>query len=132
MPDFADASAAVRYLNASVEGHGALVFLGFVTHSHKSIVEGDEISGSEGQPVADVNGGNLRTSWGAPIFLSPTEALSATNVPYAQSNEDGIARPGGGPYRLRASIGGRFSIQLTIDAAQRIADYEQARLGGAP
>jgi hypothetical protein len=127
MTDFQDAAAAVRYLNASVEGHGELVFVGFVTHSHKSIVEGDEISGSEGQPVDTAN---LRTSWGAPIFLSKTEALSATNVPYAQSNEDGIARPGGGPYRLRASVGGRFSIQLTVDAAQRIADFEQARLGG--
>lgn len=128
MADFADASSAVRYLNASVEAHGPLVFLGFVTRSHNEIKFGGEISGSEGQPVADVNGGNLRASWGDPIFVSPTEALSATNAPYAQSNEDGIARPGGGPYRLRASIGGRFSVQKVVDAAQRIADAEQARL----
>lgn len=123
------------------ETHQA-VFLGIVDRCVTSIVEGSPLTGSPGQPVENTgpDKGNLRASWrtglaggtpgfNSPRFESPTSALIGTNCVYAESNEDGIARPGGGAYLLRANIGGRRSVELTRMGFQRIVDDAAATLG---
>jgi len=102
------------------------VFVASAAHAHRSVQEGSPDTGSKGQPVDE---GNLRASIQLE-FPSRTEALISTNVGYAESNEDGIARPGGGPYIQRSSVGGRWSFALTIAGIQRIVDVEAARLAG--
>lgn len=96
---------------------------------HNSIVFGSSLTGAPGQVVADVNGGNLRDSWQL-TFPTEDSAQSSTNVAYAQSNEDGIARPGGGPYVQRSAIGGRHSVSKTVDAFPRIVDHVVEQLQG--
>lgn len=129
-----------------VEAQSQAVYVGTVTHVLTSIVEGDPLTGSPGQPVAEIDGGNLRASWGAglggpdstpgfnsPQWESPTSAIIGTNCVYARQNEDGIARPSGGTYRLLAPIGGRWSVRQTVNAFPRIVEAEAKRLneGGA-
>jgi hypothetical protein len=118
------AADAFAFVRREIQVQSQLIFIATMQHAHRSIQEGSEITGAPGQPVES---GALKASWQL-IFPSATEALIATNSKYAQSNEDGIARPGGGPYRLRSSVGGRFSIQLTLDGLQRIIDLETRRL----
>ncbi len=82
-----------------------------------SIVFGSNLTGAPGQPIGpDTDtreGGALRESWkNAPV--GPLQNRITTDSPYAKSNEDGIARPGGGPYVLRSKVGGRHSVALTI------------------
>jgi hypothetical protein len=89
---------------------------------HTSIVEGSPVTGAPGQVVADEHGGNLRGSWQL-TFPAPDTAQSSTNVAYAQSNEDGIARPGGGPYVQRSAIGGRWNVALTRAGFQKLVDH---------
>lgn len=124
---FADDMKRIAAKLATVE---RAVFVSAATEVFNSIVYGSALTGSPGQPVADVNGGALRASWQLE-FPSPTSALISTASVYAESNEDGIARPGGGPYMLRASIGGRFSIRLTLNAIEKIVAEETARLRAA-
>lgn len=102
-------------------------FVNSVSHSHRSIVFGSTTTGSPGQVVQDQGGGNLRDSWQLQ-WLSRFKAKSTTQVPYAESNEDGIARPGGGPYIQRSAVGGRHSIQKTEDGMDRIVAYEVSLL----
>jgi hypothetical protein len=102
-------------------------FVGTVAEVKNSIVFGSPLTGAPGQVVADYMGGTLRDSWQVK-FESPTVALIGTNVPWASSNEDGIARPNGGPYIQRSAVGGRWSVALTRAGIQRIADSEAARL----
>jgi hypothetical protein len=89
---------------------------------HESIVFGSPVTGSPGQVVADENGGNLRSGWTLD-FPTPDTARSYTNVVYAESNEDGIARPGGGPYIQRSAIGGRWSVASTRVNFDRLVDH---------
>lgn len=77
----------------------------------KEIVFGGPISGAKGQVVADIDGGALRDSW-TNVVEGPRQNLISTDSPYAKSNEDGIARPGGGPYIQRAKVGGRHNLAL--------------------
>lgn len=109
------------------------VFVGVVAEVKNSIVFGSPLTGAPGQVVADVNGGNLRASWQSE-FEDANNAVVSTNVPYAESNEDGVARPGGGPYVQRSAVGGRWSVALTRMGFQRIVDDVAARLteGGDP
>src|SRR3990167_6130650 len=106
MTAFAD---QLNAFSAKVRVRTPAVFVGTVAAAHTSIQSGSTLTGSKGQPV-DEN--NLRPSWQT-TFESPTVALISTNVAYAESNEDGIARPGGGPYIQRSAIGGRWSVALT-------------------
>lgn len=104
-------------------------FAGYVAETERSVRVGSEITNSPGQPVADENGGNLRASW-IGEFLAKYEWQFTTDAPYARSNEDGIARPGGGPYVLRASTGGRHSIKLTRAGWPHIVAHVNAQQGG--
>jgi hypothetical protein len=112
-----------------------LVFVGAVADAHSSIQVGSAVTGSPGQPVGQYGpgyhpgetGGELRASWNIKME-SPTVALISTNRPYAESNEDGIARPGGGGYTLRSTVGGRWSVKYTIAGFGRIVDAVVARV----
>ena len=120
-------SAFADQLNAfsvKVRVRTQAAFVGTVAAAQASIQFGSTLTGAPGQPVDD---NNLRPSWQT-TFESPTVALISTNVAYAESNEDGIARPGGGPYIQRSAIGGRWSVALTRAGIQRLADAEAARL----
>src|SRR4051812_21682974 len=85
------------------------VYRGAAKGALNSIKYGSPITGAPGQPVEK---GDLRESW---VMEQRTEssAFIYTDSPYAQSNEDGIARPGGGPYELRSAEGGRWSVRKT-------------------
>jgi hypothetical protein len=123
----------IRAHNAKVPALTQAVFVGSVAEAKTSIVEGSALTGAPGQVVADVNGGNLRSSW-LVEFEDENNAVISTNVPYAESNEDGIARPGGGPYVQRSAVGGRWSLALTRMGWPRIVDDVAAKLteGGDP
>lgn len=124
----------IRAHNEKVE-HDLLpeVFAGWVAESKNSIVFGSPLTGAPGQVVADVDGGTLRASWQTE-FEDSNNALISTKVPWAPQNEDGIARPSGGPYVQRSAIGGRWSVALTRMNSQRILDDVAAKLteGGDP
>lgn len=122
MSGFAD---DVARFAQKVEARSQAVFVGTVAEAKTSIVEGSPITGAPGQPV---DTGNLRSSWQA-VFESRSSALISTNVAYARSNEDGVARPGGGPYRLLSRIGGRHSVKLTIVGLPRLVAYVTRQLG---
>lgn len=109
------------------------VFVGVVAETKNSIVFGSPLTGAPGQVVADVGGGTLRDSWKTE-FEDANNALISTKVPWAEQNEDGIARPGGGPYVQRSAVGGRWSVALTQTNIQRIVDDVAAKLteGGDP
>lgn len=119
------------------------VFVGVVNEATTGIVYGSALTGAPGQVVQDsgpgVIPGNLLASWlggmagGDPGFNSPqfedaNNAVIGTMCAYAESNEDGIARPGGGPYVQRSAIGGRHSVALTRAGFQRIVDSVAERL----
>jgi hypothetical protein len=95
------------------------VYIGAAQLALRSIQYGSDLTGSPGQPVQS---GALLHSW----VLEPTDARRAviyTDSPYAPQNEDGIARPGGGPYIQRSTRGGRWSVRKTRTGWQRIVDY---------
>lgn len=127
MGAFAD---SVKNFSRKVDAGSQAVLVSSATEAFNSIVFGSALTGSPGQPVADVDGGNLRASWQLE-FPTATSALISTASAYAPSNEDGVARPGGGNYLLRASIGGRFSIAHTIAAFDKIVAEETTRLAAA-
>lgn len=114
-----------RNANAALEKTQA-AFLNTGSHAFRSITRGSSATGAPGQVVADDNGGDLLNSW--TMEISKTKIAITTDSPYAQSNEDGIARPGGGPYVQRSAIGGRHSVQKTEDNLPLIVDHEVAAL----
>lgn len=114
---------------AKLDAADAALLPAVAAEVHNSIVFGSPLTGAPGQVVADVGGGNLRDSWQL-TFPTPDTAMSATKVAYAQSNEDGIARPGGGPYIQRSAIGGRHSVALTVAGFQKIVDHVVRQLKG--
>lgn len=116
----------IRRWNLKVENLTQEVFVGSVAEVKNSIVEGSPITGSPGQPVGDDPGGDLRASWQTE-FEDPHNALVSTSSPYAESNEDGIARPGGGQYIQRSAVGGRWSVAQTRAGFQNIVDDVAAR-----
>ena len=100
-------------------------FVGTVTAAWHSIQFGSPITGAPGQPVAR---GELRDSWQI-SEQTRTSALISTDKKYALSNEDGIARPGRGPYKqVNPAIGGRWSVALTRAGIQPLLDSEVARI----
>jgi len=102
------------------------IFVNVAATAHESIVNGSPITGSPGQPVMD---GTLKASWQV-TFPDQNTAEISTSVPWARSNEDGIARPGGGPYIQRSPVGGRHSVKLTIVGLQKIVAHETAKVTG--
>ncbi len=109
----------MRKFQTKLEFNENALYNGSVQQALRSVQYGSELTGSPGQPKQS---GALISSW----FLLPEGArrvLIYTESPYALSNEDGIARPGGGPYRLRSSVGGRWSVRKTRRGFQRIVDY---------
>lgn len=124
MSGFAD---ALTLFVAKVQTRTQAAFVGTVAAAQNSIQFGSPLTGAPGQVVADVAGGTLRGSWHTE-FSTPTSALISTSVPWAQQNEDGIARPRGGPYIQRSAVGGRHSVALTAASIQRLADAEALRL----
>jgi hypothetical protein len=81
------------------------VFVGVVEETHRSIVEGSEITGAPGQPV---DTGNLRASWQR-WFPSQTEAVIGTNVDYAVHVEDnvrGVTFRNHGPHSVKITKAG--------------------------
>lgn len=129
MPANADSfDRDLQRIAIDIEARSQAVFVESMNEAKRSIVEGSEITGAPGQPV-DEN--NLRPSWFL-RFLGPLEAVIATNTVYAESNEDGIARPHGGPYRLLSAVGGRWSVAKTIAGMQRIIEVVSRRLASRP
>ena len=102
------------------------IFVNSASHALDSIKNGSPVTGAPGQPVRD---SILKNSWQLQ-FLSETEAEISTNVAWAKSNEDGIARPGGGPYIQRSPVGGRHSVKLTIVGLPKIVAHETAKVTG--
>jgi hypothetical protein len=125
----------LRRFTAKVETRSQAAFVGIVASVHESITKGSALTGSPGQPVGQYGpgyhegevGGELLSSWQT-HFLAPLVAEVVTNNPYAPQNEDGIARPGGGPYTQRSTVGGRHSVALTAAGIQRIADAEAQKV----
>lgn len=122
----------IKRATIAINAKSQAVFLGSVVDAKNSIVFGSSLTGSPGQVVADVGGGTLRDSWTIE-FESPTTALIASGGAaegYNQQNEDGIARPGGGPYIQRSAIGGRHSVSKTVDNFPLIVADNVRKLGG--
>lgn len=118
----------MQRINAQVRADTQAIFLGVCVEAKNSIVFGSPLTGAPGQVVADKDGGELRASWQL-SFESPTSAVISTKSNHAPQNEDGIARPGGGPYIQRAAVGGRHGVALTITNLDRIVAAETAKLG---
>lgn len=114
-------------LAAKYDARAQNVFFEAVHIGSDSVIQGSDVTGSAGQPVADVRGGTLRGSFETK-WRSSFAATTSTNILYAPSNEDGVARPGGGPYELRASVGGRHSVKLTIVGWQNIVAEAMRRV----
>lgn len=109
----------MRKFLTKTEMNMASVYIGSAQLALRSIKFGSDLTGSPGQPVQTRA---LLESWA----LEPIDARRAviyTDSPYAPQNEDGIARPGGGPYVQRSTRGGRWSVRKTRTGWQRIVQY---------
>lgn len=108
----------IRRFARSCERNLEAAYRGSKLAALNSIRYGSDITGSPGQPV---RAGTLRDSWeieDEDVF----RAMIFTTSPYALSNEDGIARPGGGPYVLRSAVGGRWSVLKTRRNFDRLVE----------
>lgn len=102
------------------------VFTRTVDLAHDSIQNGSPLTGAPGQQVDQ---GTLRASW-QKWYPSSTEAMIATDRPYAQQEEDGISYAHGGkPIVQRSQVGGPHSRKLTVAGMQRIVDQATAEVG---
>jgi hypothetical protein len=119
-----------RYTVKLTDAIPVRVLPAFAAALHESIAVGSPITGSPGQPVGQYGpgyhagevGGTLRASWQVE-FPTDDTARVTTKSDWAEQNEDGIARPGGGPYLQRSGVGGRHSVALTLAGAQRLLDH---------
>lgn len=114
----------LKRFSAKVDARNKAIFVNTASAAKDSIVNGSSVTGAPGQPVQD---GILRGSWQLQ-YESPTAALISTNAAHAQSNEDGIARPSGGPYIQRSPVGGRHSVKLTVLGIDRLIEVETAKV----
>ena len=108
-----DFSANVRRFKVVARTRTQTVYRAGRARALASIKFGSPITGAEGQPVQS---SALRDAWKM-RDISDNETLIAPEgepVKWAYQNETGIALPGGGPYRLRSKVGGRFSVAKTI------------------
>lgn len=127
---------ALQRFTVKVETRSQTVFLNTVSAAYESIVNGSALTGSPGQPVGQYGpgyhegevGGELKASWQT-IFDGPWVATIGSNAQsHNLQNEDGIARPGGGAYRQRSTVGGRHSVALTRAGIPRIVDDETRKV----
>ncbi|MBA3890491.1 MAG: hypothetical protein H0X64_08165 [Gemmatimonadaceae bacterium] len=126
--------AELREHVVKVKATTGRIFVGSAALALESIQVGSPVTGSPGQPVGQYGpgyhegevGGELKTSWNM-TFESPTIAAIQTNVAHAPSNEDGIARPGGGAYNQRSTVGGRHSVALTVAGWDNIVEHITAQ-----
>lgn len=123
MSDFRETTNRIA---AKIKARSQAVFANTASRALAGIQFGDPLTGSPGQPVRD---SILLNSWQLQ-FESPTAALISTNVQWARQNEDGIARPGGGPYIQRSAVGGRHSVKLTIAGLDKIVEAETLKAVG--
>jgi len=123
-------SAALKAFNVTAEDRVRRSFINATELVAESLVEGSELTGAPGQPVALKDGGNLKASF-QQEFLSPTVWQISTNVEYAPYIEDGAndvaffdpAR--GDP---RSEVGGYHSAKLTeASYADRIIPHAVAK-----
>ena len=112
----------LRKFQQTLEVRTSDAFAGIVMETHRSIVEGSELTGAPGQPV---DTGALRASW-IVGFDSPDHATISTNLNYAPYIEEGLNSRG--PFTLRSAIGGWHSVKLTRAGFQRIVDYVVERV----
>jgi hypothetical protein len=126
----------INRFTVKVATRSKAVFLNTVSAAQDSIVNGSALTGSPGQPVGQYGpgyhagevGGELKSSWQT-IFEGEWSATIGSNATsHNLQNEDGIARPGGGPYNQRSTVGGRFSVRKTRAGMQRIVDAETAKV----
>jgi hypothetical protein len=91
----------------------------------ESIVNGSELTGAPGQPIAEgdvPNAGKLWGSWRKTAPSDTTRELS-TDVDYAIEVEDN-------PRNLQFSRGGAHSVKLTLAGFDRIVEHETAAQRG--
>jgi hypothetical protein len=94
-------------------------FVDITTEVQRSLVEGSELTGAPGQPVAT---GFLKSSF-VSRFLSPLSWIIETNAPYAKSIEDGVSYAHGGtPLTLRSPVGGFYSAAKTVHGFKSIVE----------
>lgn len=115
----------IKRWTLKVDRQSREVFVASAMKAHESIVVGSPITGSPGQPV---DAGILRGSW--TVDIEGDVATIATNVPWAPPNEDGIARPGGGAYVQRSTVGGRWSVALTRAGFPKLVAAAAAEAAG--
>lgn len=122
MSDFAGELAA---FSAKTAQKLEAVFVGSGDEVFRSVVEGSEITGAPGQPVAPAgvpNAGKLRDSF-TKERASPTEIVIASDVDYAVDVEYNL---GGFVYHNH----GPHSRDLTAAGFPRILDVVAARVSG--
>lgn len=115
----------LRAIRKKVETRYSEIFTGVVDLAHDSIQNGSPITGSPGQQV---DKGDLKASW-QKWYPSPNEAMIATDKPYAEQEEEGIAASGKTIVQ-RSKVGGPHSRALTIAGLQTITDVVTARVVG--
>lgn len=120
-------SADLQKFNVKIKSRNRLVFERATEAALASIQYGSPVTGAPGQPV---DTSDLLHSW----QITEPEANVRVIAPYgapiawAQQNEDGIARPGGGAYRLLSWAGGRFSVALTAAGFDKLVNAVVERL----
>jgi hypothetical protein len=105
------------------------IFDGVVAEADRSIRFGSEITSAPGQPV---DSGTDLASWQT-TFESPTRAVIATNLDYAEGIEEGLGSKGqpvtyGAAGHGRSTVGGSHSVKITVASLPRIVEVVTARV----
>jgi hypothetical protein len=95
------------------------IFLHVANGMHTSIKEGSKVTGSPGQPVATVGGGQLKNSWQL-SFLDLFLASTTTPIIYARGIEEQVDLRTGNQLTLRSEVGGFHSVKLTRAGYQKL------------
>lgn len=113
----------VAGFSAKVETKSKRVFAGVCAEVQRSVVNGSEITGAPGQPVAS---GRLKASW-IGEFVDEHRFELTTDVPYAEIIETNARGA-----ELRSSVGGFHSLSLTqAGFGAIVAHVVQREAGGA-
>ncbi len=98
-----------------------LIFFTTANELQNSIKEGSRVTGSPGQPVAILNGGELKNSWQLE-FLDLFLATTTTPIIYARGIEEGMDPRTGNQLTLRSEVGGFHSVKLTRAGYQKLVN----------
>jgi len=98
-----------------------LIFFTVANELQTSVKEGSKITGSPGQPVAILNGGELKNSWQLE-FLDLFLATTTTPIIYARGIEEGMDPRTGNQLTLRSEVGGFHSVKLTRAGYQKLVN----------